>query len=278
MLIDWFTVAVQIVNFLILVFLLKYFLYGRIIKAMDEREQRIAARLHEAEHQQQEAEAEAASYQQKQQALESKRAELLAQAREDADTQRQELLATARQEVESMQARWHKAVRDEKDAFLRNLRQRASQQTLAMARRTLMDLAHADLEQQMMAAFVEQLQTLDADVWEALAKSQQDSQQPLVVHSAFEVPPAARQQLRHLLQERLGETVTVRFETAPEVICGIELQTDGRKIAWSLEHYLEALEESLATAFEEESREATVVNQTGAAPQTGDEGDDDAGA
>ena len=60
-----------------------------------------------------------------------------------------------------------------------------------------------------------------------------------------------------MLQEHLGEAVSVRFETAPEVMCGIELQTNGRKIAWSLEHYLETLEESLATAFEEESRQAT---------------------
>lgn len=281
MLIDWFTVVAQIVNFLILVVLLKYFLYGRIIKAMDEREQHIAARWHEAEQQQQEAEAEATSYRQQQDELEAKRAELLAQAREDADTQRQELLATARQEVDSLQARWRKAVRDEQDAFLRDLRQRASQQIHAMARRALTDLAHADLEQQMLVAFLDRLQTLEKDTWEALAMAQQDTKQPLVIHSAFALPQEDRQKLQHLLQEHLGEAVTVRFETAPEVVCGVELQADGRKIAWSLEHYLETLEESLAAAFEEETRETTDVNQAGevaAAQHMEDEDDDDAGA
>jgi F-type H+-transporting ATPase subunit b len=38
--IDWFTLVAQIANFLILVALLKHFLYNRIIKAMDEREKR----------------------------------------------------------------------------------------------------------------------------------------------------------------------------------------------------------------------------------------------
>ena len=47
--IDWFTVAAQIVNFLILVALLKYFLYGRIVDAMDRREQSIAQRWNLAE-------------------------------------------------------------------------------------------------------------------------------------------------------------------------------------------------------------------------------------
>lgn len=278
MLIDWFTVGAQIVNFLILVVLLKVFLYGPIIKAMDEREQHIASRLDEAERQKQSAEEEGASYRQRQQELEATRADLLAQARQDADTQRQELLDKARQEVESVQARWHKAVCDEKDAFLRDLRQRASQQMYAMARRALTDLAHADLEQQMMATFVDELQALDADAWDVIATSQQDAKQPLVIHSAFDVPQTARQQLQHVLQAHLGEVVNVRFETAPEIICGIELQTDGRKIAWSLEHYLETLEENLAAAFEEETPEATGVKQAGAAHQTEDENDDGAGA
>ena len=49
MLINWFTVAAQIVNFLILVALLKRFLYGPIVAAMSAREGRIAAQLTEAQ-------------------------------------------------------------------------------------------------------------------------------------------------------------------------------------------------------------------------------------
>ena len=48
MLIDWFTVVAEIVNFLILVALLKRFLWGRLVQAIDEREKRISGRL--AEH------------------------------------------------------------------------------------------------------------------------------------------------------------------------------------------------------------------------------------
>ena len=46
--IDWFVLFCQIFNFLLLAYLLKRFLYGRIIKAMDEREAKIAARFNEA--------------------------------------------------------------------------------------------------------------------------------------------------------------------------------------------------------------------------------------
>ena len=43
--VDWITVSAQIVNFLILVWLLKRFLYRPVLNAMNRREQRIHQRL-----------------------------------------------------------------------------------------------------------------------------------------------------------------------------------------------------------------------------------------
>jgi len=60
--IDYFTIFAQIINFLVLVLLLKHFLYGRIIKAMDEREKRIESQLQEAAKKKKEADEEADSY------------------------------------------------------------------------------------------------------------------------------------------------------------------------------------------------------------------------
>jgi F-type H+-transporting ATPase subunit b len=48
MLIDWFTVVAQVLNFLILVWLLKRFLYRPILNAIDVREKRIAAEVADA--------------------------------------------------------------------------------------------------------------------------------------------------------------------------------------------------------------------------------------
>ena len=55
MLIDWFTVLAQIVNFLILVALMKRFLYGPLVAAIDAREQSIDTRLAEAARKEREA-------------------------------------------------------------------------------------------------------------------------------------------------------------------------------------------------------------------------------
>jgi F-type H+-transporting ATPase subunit b len=253
MLLDWFTVAAQIVNFLILVALLKHFLYGRIVKAMDERQHTIACRLAETEKQRQEAAQIAADYRHAQEELQEQRQEWLTQAREDAAAQRQVLYNQAREEVEHMQARWHGAMQQERAAFLHALRQRASQQLAVIARQALADLADADLEQQMLAVFLAQLRTLEAAVWDTMIVAARDTTQPVVIRSAFALPQAARQQLQEVLQEYMGEAIRLRFETTPALMCGIELQTRGQKIAWSLEHYVTMLEEHLAAAFAEET-------------------------
>ena len=46
--VDWFTVIAQILNFLVLVWLLKRFLYKPVLNAIDEREKKIASELEDA--------------------------------------------------------------------------------------------------------------------------------------------------------------------------------------------------------------------------------------
>ena len=74
MLIDWFTVIAQVVNFLILVWLLKRFLYRPILDAIDAREKRIALALADADAKKVEAEKERDAFQQKNEAFDQQRA------------------------------------------------------------------------------------------------------------------------------------------------------------------------------------------------------------
>ena len=77
MLIDWFTIGAQVVNFLILVWLLKRFLYRPILHAIDSREKRIAAELTDAAAKQTEAQKERNEFQHKNEEFDRQRAALL---------------------------------------------------------------------------------------------------------------------------------------------------------------------------------------------------------
>ena len=96
MLIDWFTVIAQILNFLLLVVLLKHFLYGPILAAMDTRQQTIAQQLEEAKAAKREAEHEAEVHREKSLRVDIDRQALLAQAKIEAEEQRKALITQAR--------------------------------------------------------------------------------------------------------------------------------------------------------------------------------------
>lgn len=261
MLIDWFTVIAQILNFLVLVVLLKHFLYGPILAAMDTREQTIAQELEKATAATREAEREAEVYREKSLRADIDRQALLAQAKIEAEEQRKVLITQARDEVESLQTGWRAALRREQQTFLDNLHQRVAEQVQRIAQRVLQDLASVSLEQQVIDTFIARLQSLDPQQRERLTSSVQNADTGALISTAFPLPDTTQAELRTIVQECLQECLTdhtpgpVRFECAPDLVCGIELKTPGHKIGWSIGHYLRTVEDGVLTALEEEARE-----------------------
>ncbi len=246
MLINWFTVTAQIVNFLVLVYLLKRFLYKPIVKAMDERDRRIASRLEEAEQREEAARQEQDQYEEKKREIDDQRDTLLGQIKEDVETQRKELVSKTRLQVDAVRTNWYHALEREKEAFLRELRERAGKHVCAIARRALKDLGNVELEQHMVRLFIERLRGLDQAEQKALKESVHKSKQEVAVTSAFEIPEAMSREIAEVLRAYTADSKGLQFETSPDVICGIELRAHGRKIAWSVRDYLEGLETTLA--------------------------------
>ena len=263
--IDWFTVIAQIVNFLILVVLLKHFLYGRVLDAMQQREGTIAKRWHEAKMHERETEKELTAAQEKNQELEDQHETMLGQVRDEVEAYRHELTANIREEMEQQQSRWAEAIREETDSFLQDLRKRASKEICEIARQALGDLAGAELEYCIVDNFVSRLQNLDSDARQSLLLSLEAGDKIAVVQTAFELPKDMRQKIADALRQQLAEDVEIRFDTSPDLMCGIALHTNSHKLSWELNDYLVALEQAMQNAIEEETS-ARGVKTTRVAP------------
>ena len=243
--IDWITVSAQIVNFLILIWLLKRFLYQPVIRAMDQREKRIAERLTEGEARQQIADEEAERYRQRTEALERDRQQVHANAVKEAGQRRQQMLDEARAEVIETRASWQREADQERDEFLASLRRVATEAVQAIARKALKDLADADLEDRIVHVFVEQLKRLDRATSKALA----DPSQPVRIASGFELDHAARSRLTRVVHEQLAEGIDVEYSQSPDLLCGIELTSGGRRLGWNIAQYLDELAERVDENF-----------------------------
>lgn len=249
MLIDWFTVIAQIFNFLILIALLKRFLYRPILKAMDEREAKIAARLEEAREAVALAERKGQDYTEKLGELEARRADLLAAAAAEAEARRKELLHEAREEVMSRRTAWHEALQKEKTFFFDDLRKHAGAKFLQVSRHALGELAGAELEERILQVFLERLQKLADEAGAGTLRSMFRTGSQVAVTSSFEIPPALREALENTFRSRISAECSFRYELSEALLCGIEIKTDGVRIAWSLQDYLSELEKDLNLEF-----------------------------
>ena len=108
MLIDWFTVGAQALNFLILVWLMKRFLYKPILDAIDAREKRIAGELADAAAKKAEARKERDEFQHKNEEFDQQRAALLSKATDEAKAERLRLLDEARKAADALSAKHRK--------------------------------------------------------------------------------------------------------------------------------------------------------------------------
>jgi F-type H+-transporting ATPase subunit b len=243
-LIDWFTVAAQIVNFLVLVALLKRFLYGPLVAAIDAREKSIADRLADAARKENEAAARIEQLAKDAADAEREKAAILAAARADADRQRGEILVQARENVKALEAKWRDELERERAAFLDDVRRRSAAEILAVTRSALHDLASADLQRCAMNAFIGKLESLDPALLRAFAAH------GMTVVSKEDLPPELRGEVQRTLEERLGAPTAITFQRAPAMAWGVELRGNGQRIGWTPDAYLDSLEDKLRGALD----------------------------
>jgi F-type H+-transporting ATPase subunit b len=253
MLIDWFTVGAQTLNFLVLVWLMKRFLYKPILDAIDKREKRIAAELADAAAKQSAAQQERDDFQQKNAAFAQQRAALLAQAAKEADDERQRLLDVAREAASVLRSKHEAALVQEQQSLTGDIARRTQDEVFAIARKTLTELAGATLEQSMGDVFIRRLHQLDGAAKDSLAAALQTATAPALVRSAFALPPAQQNAIGQALRDVFATTVEVRFETAPALISGIELSVNGCKVAWSIDDYLGTLQKSIGALLQQQT-------------------------
>lgn len=250
MLIDWFTVFAQLVNFLILMALLKRFLYKPIIRALEGREKKIADRLEEAKKIKADAERELEEYVYRNELFEQQRADLLKQARNDADHEREKLIEAARTEAAALRADWKQALQIEQRSLHREIMKHTREEVFAISRKTLKDLASESLEGRMSEVFMRRLRTLDESEKNLLTLAIQASSKPVLVCSAFELDLEQQSALKKTIRDVFEAEAAIEFQTDTEQISGIELSTNGHKLAWHIADYLTAFERRIESVLQ----------------------------
>lgn len=248
--IDWFTVVAQAINFLILVWLLKRFLYQPILDAIDAREKRIASVLADADIKNAEAHQERETFQRNNDELNLQREMLLKQMTDEVEMTRQKLLDDAREAADTVSAKRHTALLREQQNLGVELSRRAQSKVFSIARKTLKDLADSSLEEAVISVFIKRLREMHGDAKQQFLVALKSSDLAQV-RTAFRLSLEQQAMIQESLADTFGIVKQIHFNEASEVISGVELKIGGCQVSWSIDDYLKSLEKSIVVLGKE---------------------------
>jgi len=243
--IDAFTLIAQIVNFVVLLVLLRVFLYRPIQRVMRQREQRIADEHAAAEEAREKAEARAEELRRERETFEDERRERLAEVEREAEELREERLAEARDEAEAARKRWREALERERDELAGEVREGAAAVLTDALQRGWRELADEDLQARALEVFARKLRELDAEERTALADRARAGE--LTFATAFAATDDQRETLLRAVREALlgddeGAAAEAEFERDPELIAGVTLRAGDLRVGWTVRARLDDLE------------------------------------
>ena len=239
MLIDWFTVLAQIINFLILIYLLKRFLYGPIIKAMEKREKNMVDALDRAKNAEKEALQRSVDLEKEKQSLMHSKERLLSEAQAEVNAWRENTLKASKEEIEALRKSWMDRLNADQQEFLNALKRRIVEQIIRISDKVLKDLANERLDEQIIKVFLKKVSEKKNEF------TQEDLNQVVTVQSGVPIKEDQVQGIRDHFSQWFPTTSPIQFAVLPDLGMGIQIIAGDRKVAWNLAEYLEDLEKEI---------------------------------
>lgn len=222
--IDWWTLTLQTVNVLILIWLLARFFFRPVTEIVTKRQQEASKLLDDAARARRDAIETRTKVEQERAGIVAEREKLITQAHNAAELEKQHMLAQASQEIGRRQEEADAAMARSQAAAEAAVIERAGTLAVDVARRLLDRFRAKDL----LAAFVDEtcsdLRALSPEARQSFASAVM-VEHPIEVVSAMPLPDDSKRQIGTTLEDVFGRELPLVFRSDPGIINGIELQT-----------------------------------------------------
>ncbi len=211
---DWTTLLLQTVNVLVLLWLLRRFLFRPILVIIAERRAAAEKLLADADAARRQAAAQIEQATQREKSLAADGDQILAEARAAAEAERAALLERSRQEAAKLREAARAELEQQRRQIRRDLQTEALQLAVTIASRLLGRVSAQAVD----AALLDELRALSADRWHAVAAPGE----AVEVVTAVPLDAPAQAACAELVRQRLGGPVS--FSTDPALLAGVELR------------------------------------------------------
>lgn len=233
--IDWWTLALQTVNFLLLVWLLRHFLYKPVRAVIAKRRALAEQTLAKAEAAEQAARASKADYEAKAAAVERGREAAIKQARAEEEKEAKTILAQAKAESENLLAEARKAAQENEAEALGKLKQEIADAAVDIAQTILGKTAEGDLNSIFLSLLLKKIENLGASERARLDADVVQGNGKLEIATSAPLSRAEQADWTTKLGAKLHLKTKPHFITEPDLIGGAELRFPHATVrfAWS---------------------------------------------
>lgn len=244
---DWSTFLLEVINFLILVWLLKHFLYRPVLNIIEQRRQKIGAALDQAAQVQQQAQALKTQYETRLADWQKEKRGLLEKLEQQTSRERSKRLQQLDEELEQERLKHQTRAQQLQAQWQSRAENEALQQGAAFATRLLKSLAGPELDQRLHQLFIEQLDTLPPAALHKLREGWQDGAAAIEVFSAVALDQARQQAIRQALEQALGPSHGPwKFTIDAQLLSGLRISIGGWMLQANLQDELRFFTEAAA--------------------------------
>jgi len=218
---NWSTFLLEIINFLVLIWILKHFLYKPVLDVIARRRAGIEDRLAKAQHLHDDADKLKAEYENRlvdwEHEHQQARAALAQELHEERARQLEELQITLKQEREKAQV----AESHQRAKATRAIEYKALQQSAQFATRLLTQAAGPDLEERLFDLLVNNLSNLSKDQVVALNTQWGEKTETIMVASSYPLTDLQKKKLENALTGITGVAISIHYEQDAELLAGL---------------------------------------------------------
>lgn len=240
--ISWFEIIAQIINFFIILFILQKLLYKPVMKAMEQRQERIQKAQVEADAKMKDATKLMAEYDKKIEGIQKERQEILEEARTQAQERKESLFASYQKEAETKRHAYLKEIEDEKESFIRRLRKNLGEGAVRIAARILDVISSKELEEEVFNTFVSEIKNLKQNIPDF---KDLENEEKVQIHSFKALSQKEKKAIEDALKQQLQSVKEIEYETDSALILGYALYLQSYTVHTNIQSYLDDIEKDI---------------------------------
>lgn len=241
---DWTTFLLEIVNFLILVWILKYFLYRPVMTIIDQRRASIQKKVDEATALHNEAELLKEQYQGRLTKWEEEKNDLRNTLHKEIETERKQLMDQLNKSLEDEKEKAQILIERRAKEELIKKEKLALQQGALFCSRLLTRLSGPELENAIVQLTLEELDKLSTEKQHLLKTAGKKETTPARISSAYELSAANRERIEKALHKAIGQSIQIEYRQDASLISGLRIQIGSWYLGANLQDELKYFSES----------------------------------